>query len=218
MSIDLHGEEVTLRSEIVERMDKAKKAFAESRLGTDVQQTILEAGERAHRLHMLLKGRGLEPKHHAYMIRNRELQPDDADFYMHYHPIEDLLKFLDDPHANDDPVDQTVGSSFTFRVFSRRWGRDDSYRITRTADGWDVRYVAIGGPCDKGGKPFLFMNFRQDSIQYPIGLDGWMEWLWEQATSQGLTAAQVQEALQQLADWVSNTERSAPSGSVWKGW
>jgi hypothetical protein len=40
------------------------------------------------------------------MIKNRQSQPDEPHFYMHYHPIEDLLKFLDDPHANDDPVEK----------------------------------------------------------------------------------------------------------------
>jgi hypothetical protein len=152
------------------------------------------------------------------MVKNRELQPDAPEFYMHFHPLEDLLKFLEDEHANDDPVDQTIGCEFSFGVYSRRWGRDDTYRLTRTADGWAIRHMAIGGPCDRGGDPFLFQNFRQDAIQYPEGLDGWMEWLWNQASERGLTAAQVQEGLQQIADWVSNTERNAPSGGIWEGY
>jgi hypothetical protein len=62
------------------------------------------------------------------------------------------------------------------------------------------------------------MNFRQDSIQYPVGLEGWMEWLWNQASEKGLTQPQVQAALQELADWVSHTEQNVPSGGVWKGY
>ena len=218
MSIQLQPPEVTLRDEIAERMDKARKAFADMRIGEDVRKTILEAGELSHKLHMLLKARGSEPKHHAYMIKNRELQPDDPEFYMHFHPIEDLLKFLDNEHANDDPVDQTIGSKFTFRVFSRRWGHDDNYKFKRTEDGWDISHIAIGGPCDKGGRPFLFENLRQDSINHPEALDGWMEWLWTQAETKGLSAEQVQAALQQLADWVSQTEKNAPNGGVWEGY
>lgn len=218
MAIQLNPAEAELHREIMERFERAKRAFAESRLDDDVNTTISEAGERAHRLHMLLKARNLEPRHHAYMVSNRELQPDDPNFYMHFHPIEDLLKFINNPNANDDPVDQTINADFTFRIFSRRWGHDDIYRFKRTTSGWDVRYVAIGGPCDKGGRPFLFENFRQDSIQYPSGLDGWMEWLWDQAEGQGLTREQVQEALQQLADWVSSTERGAPIEGVWEGY
>ena len=86
------------------------------------------------------------------MIENRGMQPDDPDFYLHFHPIQDLLKFLDDEHANDDPRDQTIGAEFSFRVFTRRWGHDDTYKVIRTKDGWDISHIAIGGPCDKSGK------------------------------------------------------------------
>jgi hypothetical protein len=218
MSIQLNANEQTIRAEIVERMNKARQAMAESRTDDKVREWIMEAGERAHKLHLLLKLRGQEPKHHAYMIRNRDMAPDAPEFYMHFHPIEDLLKFLDNEHANDDPVDQTIGAVFTFKVFSRRWGHDDTYAVQRTKLGWKISHIAIGGPCDKGGNPFLYMNFRQDSIQYPVGLEGWMEWLWNQASEKGLTQPQVQAALQELADWVSHTEQNVPSGGVWKGY
>ena len=45
----------------------------------------------AHDLHMLLKDRGLEPKHHNYMLKNRGVDPDDVEFYNHIHSVEDLL-------------------------------------------------------------------------------------------------------------------------------
>lgn len=218
MNIELTPDEATLRKEITELMVKASKAFDDGRSPEDAVKLIEDAGERSHRLHMLLKNRGIEPKHHAYMIENRGMPSDDPAFYLHFHPVQDLLKFLDDEHANDDPEDQTIGTEFSFRVFSRRWGHYDSYKVIRTKDGWDISNLAIGGPCDKGGNPFLFKNFRQDSIQYPARLDGWMEWLWTQAAEKGLTKEQVQAALTQLADWVSQTEKSAPSGDVWEGY
>ena len=218
MAIQLNATEQPLRAEIKERVEKARKAFDEGRIGDEVGEWIMEAGECAHQLHMLLKDRGHEPKHHAYMVKNRELQPADPEFYMHFHPLEDLLKFLDDEHANDDPEDQTIGAIFTFRVFSNRWGHDDTYQVQRTEDGWNITHIAIGGPCDKEGRPFLFENFRQDSVHYPEGLGGWMERLWKQAAEEGLRQAEVQTALQQLADWVSNTEKNVPTGDVWKGY
>lgn len=219
MSIQLNQNEEALRKQITERINKVRNAFAHASINDhDVNAWVTEAGEKAHQLHMMLKERDHEPKHHAYMIENRELPPDDPQFYMHFHPIEDLLKFLEDEHANDDPVDQTIGADFTFRVYSNRWGHDDTYSIKRTESGWTITHVAIGGPCDKGGHPFLFENFRQDLIHFPEGLDGWMEWLWDQASSEGLTRDQVQTSLQQLADWVSNTEKNAPSGGVWEGY
>lgn len=218
MRIELTPDEATLRTEIAELMDRASKAFDDGRSSEDAVKLIEDAGERSHRLHMLLKNRSKEPRHHAYMIENREMQPDNPDFYLHFHPIQDLLKFLDDEHANDDPEDQTIDTEFSFRVYSRRWGNEDTYKVTRTKDGWDISNLAIGGPCDKGGQPFLFRNFRQDSIQYPARLDGWLEWLWNQAAEKGLTKEQVQAAIQELADWVSQTEQSAPDGGLWEGY
>lgn len=218
MSIQLEPAEQTLRDEIEERVGKARVAFDEGRLGDDVRQWLMEAGKMAHKLHMALKQRGHEPRHHAYMIRNRELPADHEDFYMHFHPLEDLLKFLDDEHANDDPVDQTIDAEFAFRVYSRRWGHKDTYKIKRTADGWTVTHIMIGGPCDKGGRPFLFENLRHDSIHFPEGLDGWLEWLWNKAASAGLSAEQVQQGIQELAEWVSSTEKNAPQGGVWEGY
>lgn len=218
MSIQLQPKEQRLRDEIAERVRKARQAFTEHRSGDDIRRLITEAGQKAHELHMTLTNRGHEPRHHAYMVKNRGLQPEHRDFYMHFHPLEDLLKFLDDEHANDDPQDQTIGATFTFRVFSNRWGHDDTYQVRRTGDGWYVSHMAINGPCDKGGRPFLFENFRQDSIHHPEGLDGWMEHLWNQASERGLTTEQVQAGLQELADWVSNTERNAPSGEIWEGY
>jgi len=218
MGITLKSNEEALRAAIFVRMEKIRKAFSDGRIGEDVQPLITEAGERAHKLHMLLKNRDLEPKHHKYMIDNRQLQPDDEQFYMHFHPIEDLLKFLENENANDDPEDQTIGSEFEFRVFSRRFEHDDTYTVKRTVDGWDIRHIDSGGPCDKGGRPFLFDYLRHDSIQFPEGLDGWMEWLWMKAAEEGMSKEEVQAAIQQLADWVTTTERSSPNGGVWNGY
>lgn len=218
MSIELNSQEQQIRTDIEEKVKEIRKALTEQGLGADFSKLIDEMGGKAHELHMLLKERGQEPRHHGYMIENRDMTADDPQFYMHVHPVEDLLAFLDDPHANDDPVDQTIGEQFEFRVFSRRWGHHDIYQITRTLLGWDVNHFAIGGPCDKGGRPFLFDNFRQDSIQHPHRLDGWFEWLWDQAESKGLSKEQVQEALNELAAWVSETEQKVPSGYAWRGY
>lgn len=218
MSIELQPAEEVLREEIEEQVQRIRHAFEAMRIGDDVRNWIAEAGEKAHELHMSLKQRGYEPRHHSYMIKNRGFPADHLDFYKHFHPLEDLLKFLDNPHANDDPVDQTIGSEFTFRVYSRRWGHEDSYTFKRTNEGWTISHLMIGGPSDKGGRPFLFENLRQDLIQYPAGLDGWLEWLWSKAAEEGLTEEQVQNGLQQLANWVSATERSAPSSGIWEGY
>jgi len=216
MSIELLADEMLLRNQIAENMMKIDEAFNAGNADETAEKLIEKTGDLAHHLHMLLTKRGIEPRHHAYMIDNRGLQPDHPKFYVHYHPIEDLLAFIEDEHANDDPVDQTIGSKFSFQVYSRRWGHPDTYTIIRTENGWNVSHLAINGECDKGGQPFLFRNFQQDYIQYPIGLERRMEWLWDQSLTEGLTKEQVQDGLQQLADWVSTTEKAAPRQGVWE--
>lgn len=216
--IDLKPDEVALRDTIQQKLQQSDQKYAQAAGFEESRNLLFEAGRAAHKLHMTLKGRGKEPKHHAYMIRNRGLQPDDPEFYMQVHAIQDLLSFLTNPHANDDPQDQTIGAEFEFIVYSRRRKCDDTYRITRTEDGWDVRHIAIGGPCDTGGHPFLFQNFDQDFISYPSRLDWRLTWLWEQARDTGLSYNDVQQGLQELADWVSATEKGAPTEGVWEGY
>lgn len=219
MKINLQPDEQKLKSEIETLANQIREEFSKSIPDKDVAQIIDDAGRKAHELHLKLKGRGKEPKHHAYMIKNRGMNSDSPDFYLHFHPIEDLLAFLDDDQANNDPQDQTIGSQFEFKVYSNRWGHDDSYKFVRTATGWDISHISksLSGACDKSGNPFLYSNLQQDYIQYPRGLGDYIEWLWRQAESQGLSQQNVQDSLRELADWVSKTEKSAPSDGVWKG-
>lgn len=109
------------------------------------------------------------------------------------------------------PQDQTIGDEFTFVVYSRRWGHDDTYRIRRIADGWEVLHISIGGPCDKRGEPYLFKNFQQDSIRYPGDVGLRMESLWERAHSQGLSREEVQAGLNEIAQAVVATEKKRKS-------
>lgn len=218
MSIELTPGECELKNKIEEKMVKIKDSLAQYRIDDTIPELIEEMGNYAHELHESLEKRGITPKHHKYMAKNRGVPPEDKSFYYHVHPVEDLLAYIEDEHANDEPEDQTIGEEFDFRVYSNSWGHEDNYRIKRTRDGWDVNFCCIGGPCDKGGSPFLYENLNHDSIQYPKDFSGWLEWLWDQAASKSLSKDEVQTALQELADWVSCTEKNAPSSDVWKGY
>jgi hypothetical protein len=217
MKVDLTSEELKMRKEIEARLNTLHKYFRESHISDKQAEVILhEMGAFAHKLHASLKNRAIEPRHHKYMMKNRNLKPDDPEFYMHVHPVEDLIDFLDDQFVNDDPKDATIGHSFEFRVYSNRWGHDDIYRVKRIPDGWYVRNMTIGGPCDSGGDPFLFDSLKHDLIEYPINLRFYMESLWKKAKEKGLTHEKVQEGLQNLADWISITEKATPSTGIWK--
>ncbi|HBW37540.1 hypothetical protein [Desulfosporosinus sp. BICA1-9] len=62
-----------------------------------------EMVSKAVQLHKIV-----QPKHHKNMIEKRRYSPDYPGFYNHIHPIEELLKYMDDPTSNDDPVDKTI--------------------------------------------------------------------------------------------------------------
>lgn len=170
-----------------------------------------EMVNKASELHKLVN-----PNHHQYMIDNRGCSPDDPEFYNHIHPIEDLLAFIDDPTANDDPEDITIDQDFQLKVYSRRWDREDYYGLKRTESGWELSHFSYSSaPCDRGGRPYLYENLNHDAINYPEALPEYLAWLWEQAATKGLTSAQVQQELDQLSAWISTCERSSPKG-IWE--
>jgi hypothetical protein len=213
--VKLNEEEDKLASEVRADLERILGRVRSSNRW--VGDEIDEMGDKAHRLHMALKKRGIDVRHHKYMVENRSIGTDHPKFYRHVHPVEDLLKFLDDTSANDDPEDQTIGHKFTIDVHSRRWGHKDRYDVTRTESGWifshfnEIPTDTDGRVEGREGSGF-FDILDHDSINYPEELPGYLDWLWRQAEEQGLTHEQVQEALTQLADWINVVEIESPGG------
>jgi len=199
----------------IELTQKEEKLFLELKTVFDslwnekVEYDFKKLESLARGLHLSLKDRGLEPKHHAYMIKNRALNPDQEGFYNHLHPVEDLIKFIGDQDANNDPMDQTLGEEFTFSVYTKRWGHEDKYSMKRTKTGWTVSHFGIQGDCNKEGFPYLFKNLDQDFVSYPRDLGSYVWSIWETA-ERGLTKAEVQALITQVANWVSQCERTKP--------
>jgi len=208
--VELNEHQKELRFIVENNLKKLRDDIREgNKLPYDEIQIIYKTmAKAAHELHMSLDPK---PKHHRYMIENRGVQSDHPDFYNHIHPTEDLIDYLDDIHANDDPVDQTLNKSFKFSVYSRRWGHEDTYTITRNKDGWYVSFHDEGQGNNKAA-PILYNVLNHDSINYPEELPGYMEWLWLQAEEQGLSYDQVQYALNQLAEWINICEKNSPDG------
>ncbi|MDH4424331.1 hypothetical protein QEZ44_23775 [Bacillus cereus] len=204
MAIELTTEQQQLREEIEQNLAITREALHEHR---DDNGAFDRMAAAAHQLHISLSP---APTHHGYMLRNRGVQPEDPAFYQHIHPVEDLLKYLDDPTANDDPADQTLGDTFTLVVYSNRWGHTDNYEIVRNAEGWHVSHLSLSEQGGKDAMGGLDVVLRQDYISYPYNLGFVMESLWEQAATRGLSHEQVQERLNEIANWINATERSYP--------
>lgn len=206
MKLELTPKQEELREVIKENLAIAKDWQNQEDAVVDKAFSAMKSA--AHELHMQLEPK---PKHHGYMIKNRGLEPEDPEFYNHIHPVEDLLDYLEDTTANDDPEDVTIGDTFHFDVYSQRWGHKDRYQLTRTKNGWYVSAVSYNGE-DRvhEGMKELCRAMQHDSISYPRNVDSFMDSIWEQARDQGLTHEHVQEMLNKVADWISQTEQNAP--------
>jgi len=214
-TLQLTGQQAEWRDELQQRIGRFPlNADSDTRI-----RDLEELRDLAVKLHNDLKAAGHEPRHHRYMLENRKCEPDDPEFYLHLHPIQDLIKFASDPHANDDPPDKTTGHEFEICIFNRRLKHEDTYRLRRTETGWHLGTMSLShtGECDKCAQPHFFDSLRHDSVQYPRGASDWFEWLWDQAKQKGLSHEQVQSALDQIAAWINQTEKSAPCTGVWEG-
>lgn len=96
---------------------------------------------------------------------------------------------------------------FKLRVYSRRWGHDDIYKLWRADAGWKVQFIQIGGQCDPAGRPYLFENLEHDAIQYPPDLAQRMHRLWREAPM--MTTEEIQSRLEMIADHLRAHEQAA---------
>lgn len=207
MKVQLSVEQEKLRQIIVENLKICKDWQNINR--EDVSIAFEKMRVAAHELHMQLTPR---PKHHRYMIENRGMKADDNQFYNHIHPAEDLLAYLEDTSANDDPIDYTIGDTFDFQIYSNRWGHKDRYGLTRTEKGWNVSHMSYNGEDNINYEmKTLYTALRHDMISHPINIDSYLNSIWTTAKNNGLKHDEVQEMLNQVADWISQTEMNAPT-------
>ena len=159
---------------------------------------------------------GLLPILNKYLMINSGIIPEDnvIQFYDHY---DMLCAMLSETRGEGKTMttkgDETLNQELPFSVYTRRWGHNDCYRIKRTVDGWHIGHIAISGDCDKAGTNALFANLNHDSVFYPEdGVKYAMSNLWEDAEDGKLTLSELQERLQQIADWISTVERAVGEG------
>ncbi|MGB6780396.1 MAG: hypothetical protein WBE33_16700 [Planococcus citreus] len=211
MKVTLSDNQMKLKEVIEENLTIAKDW--ENQSSKTIQKAFQLMKQAAHELHMELEPK---PKHHAYMIKNRGVSPEDIDFYDHIHPVEDLLAYLEDTSANDDPEDVTINCKFSFNVHSNRWGHKDRYELTRTKEGWFVNAMSYKGE-DKINEEMkvLYQAMMHDSISFPRNVDSYLTSIWMRAQEEGLSQEEVQEMLDKVAEWISETEMNAPDNLLY---
>lgn len=145
------------------------------------------------------------------MIDWERIPEDDVnEFYNDYFMLDVLLKEVKgEGEKMTLKGDNNLDKALDFSVYSRRWGHYDTYKIERTIDGWNVRHIAINGSCKKNGEDVLFMNLNHDSIFFPEdGIKHALQVLWNEADETGMSIEELQNKLQQVADWISSIEKT----------
>jgi len=108
-------------------------------------------------------------------------------------------------------------NAMEFRVWSPKLqGGELVLHVERRPAGWNIYYGNCPHTEDAGkdGMDHLSEEFEKDYINFPSGLPAYMEKLWEMA--EHLPEEKVQQALDQLAEWVSVTAKAMPGGGVWQ--
>lgn len=150
-------------------------------------------------------------------IYNREVIPED-DTLIFYNDISMLAELwkcnLGNGKILNNIGDESLNKKMTFRVYSNRWGHDDTYLICRKTYGWYVEYISINGKCDKNGEGALLNNLKHDGIFFPEdAVKSAMTNLWLQAEEGKLSIDKLQNYLQDVADWISAVEKTYKSAS-----
>jgi hypothetical protein len=159
---------------------------------------------------------GRLPIINKYLMINSGKIPENnvVDFYDHYHMLQAMLSDIrGEGEKMTTKGDETLDKEMTFSVYTRRWGHNDVYNIKRTVDGWNLESSTNGSVCEKDGTGALFNTLEHDSVFYPKeGVEFALKELWMQADEGALTLKELQDRLQQIADWISVVERSVGEG------
>lgn len=153
------------------------------------------------------------PIYDETIMENREKTPEeDLDvYYDHYHTIEDLYENIYNKKVDlkSKNGDISLEKEMNFKVYTARWNGYDNYRVKRTWYGWHVSHIAINGPSIKDGNGALFTNLKHDSIFYPEnGVKFSLDILWEDADNGEINFEELQNRLQEVADWISDVEKN----------
>jgi hypothetical protein len=105
-----------------------------------------------------------------------------------------------------------MSKGYNMPVYSRRWQHNDIYQIKRTATGWRVTNISVGGDGEKTGFPSLKRCFDQDGVSHPSNITEYFEAIWNSLESKEIDDKKAQEYFDRLGKWISECEKNAPEG------
>ena len=127
----------------------------------------------------------------------------------------------------DDDKNDTI--TVLAKVFSPRWGHEDTYTIMLTRTSLSVALDMRGAECvmhDNGeaewrgyhrgsGNPLLAI-LANDSIYAPAVVPEALEWVLGKWHNREASRDELSMAIQELFSWISFTGRQKPASQFWK--
>ncbi|MEE0028632.1 MAG: hypothetical protein U0I99_00440 [Dialister sp.] len=133
------------------------------------------------------------------------------EYYNDYYTLSDLYKWVkvEDKWEPSLLGDCNLDIEMEFPVYTRRWGHEDYYRISRTTTGWYINFLSINGDSEKDGTGKIFANLKHDGVFFPEeDIKNAFSILWDDADRREMPISELKRKLQDIASWISNVEKA----------
>ncbi len=115
------------------------------------------------------------------------------------------------------------GTTVKLRIFSPRWGHEDTYELALARDSLVISRSASSAKCtwrenldpEWSGESLRHI-LENDSIYPPSILQDLIEHAWVSWRNGELDGSAVNEALQAVANWLNETTKAKPDTDFWR--
>lgn len=140
-----------------------------------------------------------------------DLDKNPSEYYKDYYTLSDLYKWVrvEDKWEPSLLGDCNLDIEMEFPVYTRRWGHEDYYRISRTTTGWYINFLSINGDSEKDGTGKIFANLKHDGVLFPEeDIKNAFSVLWDDADRREMPISELKRKLQDIASWISGVEKA----------
>lgn len=197
-----------LENEFIENYKELKKVVFSGKIDRNKYEELMKNGiKMAEKLHWKYL-----PIYTEQMMINRQCIPEEKieEYYEHYHALEDLYNVINGKEVdlNKKNGDLSLNKEIKIKIYTNRWGHYDNYFFKRTIYGWEFSSFSTY-ECLKSGENGFFNSLEHDYVFFPKkGVSYALEILWEEADNAEISFEELQVRLQEIADWISDVERS----------
>jgi hypothetical protein len=90
-----------------------------------------------------------------------------------------------------------------FTFFSKKDNQKEAIELTLTPTGWLMTHECYQGVVEPNGQPYLQRCIEENYTEVPSALGDAFQEIWEAATLNHISQAEIQERLDTFSEWVS---------------